>query len=297
MRSPSPCSRTSCSWPPRPRPPARPLRRLRAAHVGVDGRDDRRASGLPADSLDADGTTSVQTSTTNIGAYLWSAVAAQRLGIISAPRARRRGVARTLTHARAHGALRTPASTTTGTTTARARSWTYWPPDPTPDFHPILSSVDNGWLAVGLKIVARSGAGSCRAARGRSTRRWTSASTTGPTSTACCSTTGPRSRRRRRAATTRWSARAGSSTTSASPAASCRTRSTTAAGARFPDTCDWSWQETEAGRRLPAPTSASSVFEGAYPYDGMRVMPSWGGSMFEALMPSLFVPEERWAPR
>src|SRR5207244_5575049 len=39
-------------------------------------------SGLPADSLGADGTRSVQTSTTNIGAYMWSAVAAERLGII-----------------------------------------------------------------------------------------------------------------------------------------------------------------------------------------------------------------------
>jgi len=38
------------------------------------------------------------------------------------------------------------------------------------------------------------------------------------------------------------------------------------------------------------------VFEGALPYAGMRVTPSWGGSMFEALMPTLFVPEERWAP-
>src|SRR3954466_859787 len=41
------------------------------------------SSGLPADSLNADGTTSVQTSATNIGAYMWSAVAAQRLGLIS----------------------------------------------------------------------------------------------------------------------------------------------------------------------------------------------------------------------
>src|ERR1700742_4098790 len=41
------------------------------------------SSGLPADALNADGTTSVQTSTTNIGAYMWSAVVAQRLGIIS----------------------------------------------------------------------------------------------------------------------------------------------------------------------------------------------------------------------
>src|SRR4051794_17476129 len=40
------------------------------------------ASGLPADILNADGSTSVQTSTTNIGAYMWSAVVAQRLGII-----------------------------------------------------------------------------------------------------------------------------------------------------------------------------------------------------------------------
>src|SRR6476469_1570464 len=42
-------------------------------------------SGLPADSLGDDGVRSVQTSTTNIGAYLWSAVAAQRLGIIDRP--------------------------------------------------------------------------------------------------------------------------------------------------------------------------------------------------------------------
>jgi hypothetical protein len=41
------------------------------------------SSGLPADSLDSDGSRSVQTSTTNIGAYMWSAVAAQRLGILS----------------------------------------------------------------------------------------------------------------------------------------------------------------------------------------------------------------------
>ncbi len=34
------------------------------------------------------------------------------------------------------------------------------------------------------------------------------------------------------------------------------------------------------------------VFEGHYPYRGMRIVPSWGGSMFEALMVTLFVPEE-----
>ncbi len=39
------------------------------------------------------------------------------------------------------------------------------------------------------------------------------------------------------------------------------------------------------------------IFEGHYTYRGMRIVPSWGGSMFEALMVPLFVPEARWAPR
>ena len=39
------------------------------------------------------------------------------------------------------------------------------------------------------------------------------------------------------------------------------------------------------------------VFEGHYRYRGMRIVPSWGGSMFEALMVTLFIPEESWAPR
>ena len=29
----------------------------------------------------------------------------------------------------------------------------------------------------------------------------------------------------------------------------------------------------------------------------MRVARGWGGSMFEALMPNMFVPEEQWAPK
>jgi hypothetical protein len=39
------------------------------------------------------------------------------------------------------------------------------------------------------------------------------------------------------------------------------------------------------------------VFEGHYTYRGMRIVPSWGGSMFETLMVTLFIPEEQWAPR
>ena len=63
----------------------------------------------------------------------------------------------------------------------------------------------------------------------------------------------------------------------------------------FPDSCDWSWQETRPVG-FTRTYYGESVFDGAYPYTGTRVTPSWGGSMFEALMPSLFLPEEHWAP-
>jgi hypothetical protein len=39
------------------------------------------------------------------------------------------------------------------------------------------------------------------------------------------------------------------------------------------------------------------VFESHYTYRGMRIVPSWGGSMFEALMVPLVVPEAQCAPR
>jgi len=64
----------------------------------------------------------------------------------------------------------------------------------------------------------------------------------------------------------------------------------------FPDSCDWSWQETKP-IGVTRTYLGVSVFEGAYPYAGMRIVPGWGGSMFEALMPALFVPEEQWGPR
>ena len=45
-----------------------------------------------------------------------------------------------------------------------------------------------------------------------------------------------------------------------------------------------------------ARTSGVDVFEGAYRYDDQLVVPTWGGSMFEALMPALVVPEVEWGP-
>ena len=62
-------------------------------------------SGLPTDILNADGTRVAQTSTTNIGAYMWSAVAAERLRIIGRTELVRRLRVDAL-DARAHGAPR-----------------------------------------------------------------------------------------------------------------------------------------------------------------------------------------------
>jgi Putative glucoamylase len=63
----------------------------------------------------------------------------------------------------------------------------------------------------------------------------------------------------------------------------------------FPDTCDWNWQETRPVGSWQTYFGVN-VFEGAYRYAGMRLVPSWGGSMFEELMPALVVPEETIAP-
>jgi Putative glucoamylase/Protein of unknown function (DUF3131) len=247
-------------------------------------------SGLPADSLDADGTSSVQTSTTNIGAYMWSAVAAQRLGILS----RAEEVARL--------------STTLGTLEQMERgpsgqyyNWydhrtgaklTAWPPTGAP-LTPILSSVDNGWLATGLRIVANSVPQlSQRAAalydsmdfgyyyRPAANRiAFFVAPDTGESP--CCYDTV--------VSESRIASYIGIARGQLPP------KEYYGAWRSFPDTCDWSWQETKP-IGVTRTYYGLSVFEGAYPYAGMRVTPSWGGSMFEALMPALFVPEESWAP-
>jgi len=63
----------------------------------------------------------------------------------------------------------------------------------------------------------------------------------------------------------------------------------------FPDTCDWSWPETKPIGEWRTYLGVD-VFEGAYPYDDQLVVPTWGGSMFEAFMVPLVVPEEDWGP-
>jgi hypothetical protein len=247
------------------------------------------ATGLPADSLSADGTTSAQTSATNIGAYLWSAVAAERLGLIS----HRELVARLDRTLATLGRMERYQGLYYNWYDAHTGAkLTVWPPTGAA-LTPILSSVDDAWLATGLKVVAASvpelsaRAGALYNAMDfgffyvPSANRVMFDYTPSTGHVNCCYDTASSESRMvdyigiakgelpDREYFGRW-----------------RT---------FPDTCDWSWQET---RPLGSARTyfGVSVFEGAYPYAGTRVMPSWGGSMFEELMPALFVPEERWAP-
>ncbi len=148
-----------------PRQPPRPDQRSqRHDRRPARGPTSPRSHGPPPggprlDTLSADGTRSVQTSTTNIGAYLWSALVAERLGLIS--------------HAETVARL----STTIGTLEHMERyqpggqfyNWydhrmgaklTVWPPTGAP-LTPILSSVDHGWLVTGLRLVQRSVPGRC----------------------------------------------------------------------------------------------------------------------------------------
>ena len=253
------------------------------------------SSGLPADVLNSDGTTSVQTSTTNIGAYMWSAVAAHELGIISRRELTRR-LSRTVTTLEHMERYRDTGQYYNWYDHHTGEKLTAWPPHPDQEFHPILSSVDNGWLAVGLKIVS----GSVSGRLARRARALYDAMDFGfyyrpdknrvlfhyrpddPAASPCCYDTVvsesrivdyigiARGQLPQKEYYGRW-----------------RT---------FPDTCDYAFQETKpigTWRRY----FGVDVFEGAYPYNGTRLVPSWGGSMFEALMPALFVPEETWAPR
>ena len=251
------------------------------------------ASGLPADVLNADGSTSVQTSTTNIGAYMWSAVAARRLGIIKRNEliGRLSRTVSTLEHMERYGDTGQFYNWYDHRTGAKLTAW----PEPAQDFHPILSSVDNAWLAVGLRIVQQSVPELARRAGAlyeamhfdfyyvpEKNRVLFHYRPDDPAASPCCYDTVvsesrivdyigiARGQLPQKEYYGRW-----------------RT---------FPDTCDYSFQETR-----PIGTTRTyfgvPVFEGAYPYNGTRLVPSWGGSMFEALMPDLFVPEERWAPR
>ena len=248
-------------------------------------------SGLPSDILERDGTRSVQTSTTNIGAYMWSAVVAERLGIIRRSElvSRMRRTISTLEDMERHeesGQFYNWYDHRTG------EKLTVWPPSGEPRT-PILSSVDNGWLAVGLKIVAdRVPELSRRAGElyesmdfgfyyrpevNRILFHYVPDTGAAP----CCYDT------------VVSESRIASYIGVAKGEIPARVHFGT--NRSWPDTCESSWTETRPVG-FTRTYFGTTVYDGSLPYNNTLVTPSWGGSMFEALMPALFVPEEEWAP-
>jgi len=63
----------------------------------------------------------------------------------------------------------------------------------------------------------------------------------------------------------------------------------------FPPDCAWQSQ-TPKSRRVKQ-VHGHETSGGWYEWQGLRYVPSWGGSMFEALMPTLFVDERALAPK
>jgi hypothetical protein len=63
----------------------------------------------------------------------------------------------------------------------------------------------------------------------------------------------------------------------------------------YPPQATWQRQQP---RDWHARTVRGHTFEsGLYEWNGIRYVPSWGGSMFEALMPTIVVDEQRFAPK
>lgn len=63
----------------------------------------------------------------------------------------------------------------------------------------------------------------------------------------------------------------------------------------FPDT--WPWQTQAPQHRIEKTYLGYKVWGGYYEYKGIKFVPSWGGSMFEALMPTVIIDEKALAPK
>jgi len=279
---------------------------------------DERA-GLTADNIDgplSNPNRSGYTSPTNIGGYMWSAIVARDLGLISRAECSRRltRTLRTLTkmdHHEPSGQYYNWYDEATGQV---LRSW----PSDGNTVYPFLSSVDNGWLAAALMIVANAGDPTeARLARDLNRRMNFGVyydpepidhleSGSGLLHGGFWDEKPPGAHIERDHLgtgtnlyyTTNYYDTTVSETRITSYIAIARRQAPPehyfATWRVLPLNRDWQEQ------RPVGPTRnylGIDVFEGAYRYRGMRIVPGWGGSMFEALMPDMFVPEARWAPR
>ena len=272
-------------------------------------------TGLPADNISGplgSPTRSGYTSPTNIGGYMWSTVIARELGLISAGECRTR-LAQTLTTLKSMKHHEPSGMFYNWYDEANGKVVTIWPENGT-KVYPFLSSVDNGWFAAALMVVRRAEprvAGLASSLLGKMNfgmffNKDARAGTAGLLRGGFWDDTPPGG------STTgnylgigpdvfytnnhydilvsepRIATYIGIARGQIPPEAYFATMRT------FPD--DWKWQEQKpVGEHRTY--AGVDVFEGAYTYRGMHIVPSWGGDMFEALMPDLFVPEASWAPR
>lgn len=272
-------------------------------------------TGLPADNITGDlSTRSGYTSPTNIGGYLWSTVVARELRIITPGEAQRR-VRRTLDtlarmeHHEPSGMYANWYDESTG------EMLRIFPGSGDP-IAPFISSVDNGWLGAALWVVRNSVPSAAEQAGELFDRmRWD----------AFYNPDHPRPGGLMHGGFFPWEHdRPGGvyqgshidapdvwlthhhydTIVSESRIASYLGIMTGqvppehyfAAWRTFPATCDWSWHEMQPVGETRTYLGID-VYEGAYTYRGMRIVPGWGGSMFEELMPNVFVPEEDWGPQ
>jgi Putative glucoamylase/Protein of unknown function (DUF3131) len=275
-----------------------------------------RHTGLPADNISGplkSPTRSGYTSPTNIGGYLWSTVIARELGIISAEECRRR-LAQTLTtmsglkHHEASGMFYNWYDEATGDVV------TVWPENGS-TVYPFLSSVDNGWFAASLMVVRNADPAVATLANDLLKKMnfgmfynkdarpeaaagllrggfWDGLHPDGFVEGNYLGT-GPDvfytlNHYDILVSEPRIATYIGIAHGQIPPAAYYATMRT------FPDNWDWEEMKPVGEHRTYYGTD---VFEGAFTYRGMHIVPSWGGDMFEALMPDLFVPEASWAPR
>ncbi|MEV8540247.1 glucoamylase family protein [Streptomyces sp. NPDC051572] len=258
--------------------------------------------GLTADTMDVSGTgapvPSTQTSSTNIGCGLWSTVAAAGLGVISGSVMHQR-LSRTLAAVekleRAHGFWFNWYDAYDGSVLT---SW----PGTGATVRPFLSTVDNAWLVTGLKIAADADPElRPRVARLLADADWSYYYTPYDRADPVA---GPGQLRGGF-----WPDKTGKGEPIGHHYGALNTEPRMASYLGIADNSlptEHYWhlfrtllpgmgQEQEPEGSYVT-IDGVRVWEGHYTYRGRKLVPTWGGSMFEALMVPLFVPEAAWSP-
>ena len=272
------------------------------------------ATGLVSDNVGGDLTgRAAYTSPTNIGAYMWSAIAASDIGLIDDGEAQSR-IAQTIASVATLEKHEPSGMFYNWYDPATKQKLTAWPADGSV-VHPFLSSVDNGWLATALTMVAdrypslsddahavlddmdfnyyynpvenqiRGGFWVQPPPGCSTTNNFTDEYADDPPVWFTCHHYGAFNTEPRMAS---YLGIASGQIPQRHYFGTFRTFHN--------DNCDYAWTEQRAVGEWKE-YLGTRVFEGAYKYAGKRLIPTWGGSMFEALMVPLFVPEEEWGTK